>query len=338
MPSASGTVYRYGTNQTIADASVKAVKESKVEHKTTDAYGDFTFEDLEAGKWSLVAVDETSLRGKPVQIDLVDNETGIIIELQRRQDDEDAKQGQRFFNGLLITLGVLVVVYLALHLIFSGPRAVISAALPALTSQAEERVAEAETISTDSQVDAAVTDVISGVQVLLEQSEDLNPADKEILRTTGAELEGAVAADDKQAALRRLGVLRRLVESSAPRGFTLWAVYPWSFVEVLLWGLAGVLVNKIFITSWYLRSQRFYREGIVMHIGHIVTTPLLVLIAVVLLSLVTFTFTLANSNEVTLDLSDPRILIAVSFLLGTSPWPLWNFVEDAGKRLTKGQA
>ena len=83
MPSASGTVYRYGTNQTIVNASVKAVKESKVVHQTTDEYGDFTFEDLEAGKWDLVAVDETSLRGKPVQIDLVDNETGIIIELSR---------------------------------------------------------------------------------------------------------------------------------------------------------------------------------------------------------------------------------------------------------------
>ena len=87
------------------------------------------------------------------------------------------------------------------------------------------------------------------------------------------------------------------------------------------------------ITGWYLRSQRFYREGIVMHVAHVVVTPLLALVAVLLISLVTLSVTLAGSNELTLDLSDPRILVAVSFALGTTPWPLWRFVENAGKRI-----
>ena len=59
----------------------------------------------------------------------------------------------------------------------------------------------------------------------------------------------------------------------------LWDQDPQRFFEVLMWGLAGVLVYKIITVGWYLRNQRFYREGIVMHIGHIITTPLLVLVA-----------------------------------------------------------
>lgn len=140
---------------------------------------------------------------------------------------------------------------------------------------------------------------------MLAQSEALNAADKEIMKGAVAEFEQAIAADGKQDALSRLAKLRQLVETPPPAGFSLWNRDPWRFLEVLLWGLAGVLVNKIIITSWYLRSQRFYHEGIVMHIGHIVTTPLLVLIAIVLLSLVTFTFTLANSNEGSLALIVP---------------------------------
>jgi hypothetical protein len=33
-----------------------------------------------------------------------------------------------------------------------------------------------------------------------------------------------------------------------------------------------------------------------------------------------------------LDLSDPRILVAFSFLLATIPWPLWNLIERTAKR------
>jgi hypothetical protein len=122
-----------------------------------------------------------------------------------------------------------------------------------------------------------------------------------------------------------------------PHSGFLWLKDPWRFLEIFLWGLAGVLVNKIITTGWYLRSQRFYREGLVMHIAHLVTTPLLVLVAVLILSLVTLSFTLATNNEVTLDLSEPSIMIAFSFIIGTAPWPLWNFIEDSARRFTGQQ-
>ena len=71
-----------------------------------------------------------------------------------------------------------------------------------------------------------------------------------------------------------------------------------------------------------------------MHIAHIVATPLLVLVTVLLLSQVTLKITLANSNEIAIDLSVPAIMVAFAFIIGTSPWPLWNFILDTAKRFT----
>lgn len=238
MTKASGTVYRYGTNERIERASVKATMGTQVSYFTTDDDGDFSF-DLDPGTWTLVALDEASLPSKPKELDLMQDTTGIRIDLFRLQGTEDRAQGRYFWYGLLVALGLLIALYVGLHLAFPAKAAV-----------------------------------------------------------------------------------------------GLWDQDPLRFFEVLMWGLAGVLVYKIITVGWYLRSQRFYREGLVMHIGHIITTPLLVLVAVLLLSLATLSITLASGNQLTLDLSDPRILVAVSFLLGTSPWPLWDFVEDTAKRVT----
>lgn len=118
------------------------------------------------------------------------------------------------------------------------------------------------------------------------------------------------------------------------KGFSFWSKDPLRLLEILFWGLAGILVSKLFTTGWYLRSHRFYREGILMHIAHIATTPLLVLVAVLILSLATLQFSLANGNAISLNLSDPNIMVAFAFIIGTSPWPLWNFILDTAKRFT----
>jgi hypothetical protein len=88
----------------------------------------------------------------------------------------------------------------------------------------------------------------------------------------------------------------------------MWDASPWRYVEVIFWGLAGVLINKIISSGWFLRSQRFYREGTIMHVAHLVATPLLVFVAVLILSLATLKLTLggvagAGGTEVSLDLS-----------------------------------
>lgn len=131
-----------------------------------------------------------------------------------------------------------------------------------------------------------------------------------------------------------LYLVAHLLLLNGGQGFTIWSEAPLSYLEILLWGLGGILVSKVITTGWYLRSHRFYREGILMHIAHIVATPLLVLVTVLLLSQVTLTFTLANSNEVAIDLSEPALMVAFAFIIGTSPWPLWNFILNTARRFT----
>jgi hypothetical protein len=128
--------------------------------------------------------------------------------------------------------------------------------------------------------------------------------------------------------------LAHLLFFNTSKGFEIWSTDPLRYLEILLWALAGILVSKIVTTGWYLRSHRFYREGILMHIAHIVATPILALVTVLLLSQVTLTFTLANSNIITIDLSVPTIMVAFAFIIGTSPWPLWNFILNTAKRFT----
>jgi len=121
----------------------------------------------------------------------------------------------------------------------------------------------------------------------------------------------------------------------APVGeFAIWSDEPLRFIEIFLWGLAGILVSKIITTGWYLRKHRFYREGLLMHISHIIATPILVLVTVFLLSEVTLSFTLDQGNEISIDLSLPALMVAFSFIIGTSPWPLWNFILKTAKRFT----
>lgn len=149
MADISGTIYRYGSDSRIAGACVKATKESEVHQTVTDDDGNFTFANLDPGKWTLVAFHEASFPGEPQELELAQDETGVRINLLRLEGTEDKTKGTKFFTRLLIALGVLVVVYSALHLIFPGGRAPLSASLSALISQAEKQIGEAQTISTD---------------------------------------------------------------------------------------------------------------------------------------------------------------------------------------------
>ena len=41
-----------------------------------------------------------------------------------------------------------------------------------------------------------------------------------------------------------------------------------------------------------------------------------------------------SAGDITLDLSSPRVLAAVSFLLGVLPWGAWDAIQRAAGRLT----
>ena len=332
MPKASGTVYHYDSDERIKGASVKATWEAETQFQITDDDGDFTFENLDPGEWTLTALHEKSFPRTLGPLDILKDTSGIRIDLFRLQGTEDEALGKKFFIGLLIAFGALVALYFALHLIFPRESPALSETLAGLISLTEEQVAAVDKISESTALQASVADIKADVEAALVGNADLSAADKAVFTDLGAKIAAALKADARDEVLARLVTLRELVKSPTYERVGIWEREPWRFLEILMWGLAGILVNKILITGWYLRSQRFYREGIVMHVAHLVATPLLVLVTVLLLSLVTFQITLANSNELTLDLSDPAILIAFSFLIGTVPWPLWNFIEDTGKR------
>ncbi len=113
-----------------------------------------------------------------------------------------------------------------------------------------------------------------------------------------------------------------------------WDTDPWRMLEIMMWALAGVLINKLLWVSWYLSKKSFFIEAKVVHIAHLIVTPVLVLVSVFILSLATIDLEIASaSNKLSLDLSDANIMIAVAFLLGVSPWPLWNFVQGTSKKI-----
>ena len=243
MASLSGTVLRYGSSERIENASVKATDtKGKILQVITDEDGDFTFADLTPGKWTLLALHETTIPNEPLEVELGANKSNVKIALQRMAGEVDLRSGKKFFNGLLIGLGSLIVFYVVMHIIF--------------------------------------------------------PMNTE--------------------------------DSTEP---FFWDAYPWRYVEIVAWALAGILVNKIITCGLYLRSKCFFEEGIMMHISHLVATPIMVLVTVLIISLATLTLTISESTDVTLDLSQLPILIAVSFLLGTSPWPVWEFIEKAAKKI-----
>jgi hypothetical protein len=237
MTKASGMVYRKGNKERISFATIKFYKGASTLYTTTNDCGFFTIDIPEPGIWTIVALEKDSHASSPLQYEMSQDHSDIMISLDRIAETVDDHSGRIFFWVILGILILLIILYTIAHLFIFN----------------------------------------------------------------------------------------------VGQGFNFWFADSSLYLEILLWGLAGILVSKIFTISWYLRWHRFYREGILMHIAHIVATPLLVLVTILLLSQITLTFKLANSNEVSIDLSKPSITIAFAFIIGTSPWLLWNFILDTAK-------
>jgi hypothetical protein len=50
--------------------------------------------------------------------------------------------------------------------------------------------------------------------------------------------------------------------------------------------------------------------------------------------LVTVNLSLANGTQLAVDLSETNLMVAMAFILGTSPWPLWKFIENTARKFT----
>jgi hypothetical protein len=333
MPQISGTVYRFGSDRRIERASVKATKDDQVRYTTTDDDGGFDLKELDPGTWTLVALHDRSFPSKAQQVELVDKDkAGLRIDLFRLQGSEDQKMGRNLFIGLSVALGLLIALYVTLHLAYPRQPAPLSPTLARLIDRAQLDLVGFRKPSDDTGLLATIGSIRADVDLALEHNTDVSAYTGALLTNLLDEIEAFAQTGEKTKLLERLAILEQMVASPSEPEVAPWDQDPWRYLEVLFWALAGILVNKVIIIGWYLRNQRFYREGLVMHIAHLVSTPLLVLVAVLLLSLATLDITLSGGNQLTIDLSEPNIMIAVSFLLGTIPWPLWNFIEDTAER------
>jgi hypothetical protein len=333
----SGTVYQAGSKERVLSGTVKATGKGETQHVLTDDDGDFSFKDLKTGEWTLVAMQEECFPSKPQLLNVTDNTRELSIYLSRLAGKNDQRAGYIFFGILLALFGACLLLYVDLHNRLPLTQQPVSAVLGDQAAAVIQQVGGIDKISQDTALLDAVARFNKDLGSALDATSVLNQADKALLIQASVGVTEAVAAEDKTGALERLAFLQKELTAPARKGFATWNSDPWRMLEILFWGLAGVLINKIIVSGWYLRSHRFYREGIVMHVAHLVSTPLLVLVAVLLLSLVSVKVTVAGS-DLTLDLSNPNTMIVAAFLLGTVSWPLWDFIEGTAKRITGPQS
>ena len=350
MAVVNGTVSRSVTRERVAKATVEARKDADVEHVEADEYGAFSFLNLGDGDWSFVVLDEGSVPGRGMKFKVPDEtKDGVWLNVVRRETDEDRKAGRIFFAALLAAFALLMILYVALHISVQQGAAPLSETIPVAISTFEEQLAAAfkaeDKAAEGAELLAAMADIATSVETALEQRVDMSETDRLLVLAQVKTIEDSLAEDKVAETLahaeeselpERINILRETIKTPGQRVAGIWERDPLRIIEVLLWGLAGILVNKIIDTGWYLRRRSFHKEGIIMHMAHIVATPVMVLVVVFLLSLVSLEITLASGNTLTLDLSDPRVMVAFSFLLGTIPWPLWNFIESTAEKFPSG--
>jgi len=334
MAKAQGSVVYADSMKPVAGATVKAVKDKKVETRLTDENGEFTFDDLTAGEWAFSAVQAGYRPSGVEKFDPGQSDEKISLFLTTQASGSDQEAGKKFFTGILIGLLALIVVYVLLHFIIPPNTTPLNLSLVDLFGRIETQLNASSDPATDAVLKGLTTGLATVVDSATAQTTRLSAVDKQVAVRLAETITLAVSSGQKDAALDELNSLRRLIQAPPVSRFQFWGDVPLRFLEIMLWGLAGILVSKIIQVGWYLRRGSFYSQGIVMHISHIAATPLLVLVSVLILSLVTLKVTLTGGNEVNIDLSDPSIMVAFAFIIGTSPWPLWRFIENSARRFT----
>src|SRR3990172_223506 len=122
MLKASGTIYKEGTKSKLSGVVVKATSADGDQLTTvSDDQGRFTFDKVEPGTWSLVALKEGHYSSPTQKFELAADHNDLNFELARRQETADESMGKIFFYILLGGLGVLIIAYIVLHLVLPRP-------------------------------------------------------------------------------------------------------------------------------------------------------------------------------------------------------------------------
>ncbi len=179
-----------------------------------------------------------------------------------------------------------------------------------------------------------ILDIDTSMVNLLKKNDDLMPYDKTVIMGHITVLKDSLATNSFTRVEEELAALLTLTREPPWPGFIPWRQDPWRYLEIIFWALAGVLVQKIISSGAYLWRGTFQNKGIWMQLSHLFTVPLLVLVTMMVLSMISFQFSPSDGKSIIIDIGEPNITRAFSFILAVAPWGVWDFVQDQARRLT----
>ena len=296
----------------------------------TDVNGKFKFSGLQPGSWQVQGALGERRTSKEVQT-VGPDIYNVNLVLSRQMTEADWQRGKIFFGALCLLLGALAGIYLWAHSRYAPRPEPELAALMSQVGQAREIAAQ---IREGQEIPESLLQSLRNTITALK--ENWTSVSNSIISITGGQnqqvnllvsrAETAVMGDRPQDVDLALANLQSVFEN--PRSMYFWSQPHSNYLEVLLWSLAGILVSLLITTGYYLRRRMFYAEGIWMHVSHLLSVPVLALVVVFLISQIKLTVQIENS-ELALDISDPRILAALSFIIAVLPWRILDFIRGA---------
>jgi hypothetical protein len=291
--------------------------------KRTSEAGEFNFSGLPTGACTFVALPRAGLAPEMKREMIAINHPRLELTLPDG-GTIDRRLGWIYLGCVIGALILLASFYLRLHALYPPSATPVSAPLAALVTQAVDAASGQAGTNPLTVTLGLITR--TNEEVLANQLRALPEIEKQQLRELAAQAQNNGVQGRSADTLNALRALQRRYDQLATASY-FWNQEPWRFIEVLLWGLAGVLIRQILDAAKYVRRDRFYREGLALHLAQVFTSPIITLVSVFILSLVKLEMTIAGST-VELDLSNPAILVALSFLIGINFWNVWDALKN----------
>jgi hypothetical protein len=337
MPKVTGTVSKGESRERVAAAIVRARSEAgEAKLASTGDGGGYAFDDLAAGKWTLTAIHESFQASAAHQIDVAGQElAGVDLKLVPAMSTEDKRLGAYMFAGLIAGLLILIATYIVLHREYRPERKPLSDSLLVLIGQTESQLTANAAAGTPVAAGQAANLRKSTDAILTEFEGEIDEAERAVVGNTLDQIELAVSEGRGADAAAAVNALGQMISGfDVNETDVLWRDPPGRYFEILFWATAGVLVSLISTVAYYLRFNRFYREGWPLHVAQLAIGPVVTLVIVTCLSLSALNATV-GSSEIDLDLDDPVLLAVVSFLVAFVPWSAMKWVRGASARILR---
>lgn len=324
-----------GTPAQGVTVEAKATLEDKniIKRELTDWKGKYRFSSLLSGSWELKGARGGNQTNKVTRT-LGPDAYNVNLSLSRLMTLSDWQWGIGFFATLGVLLVILAGLYLWAHSRYPPlPEPELSALIDQV-GKARQIAAEAVEVEEGSEISlqtlrgtiTALKESWSGVSTSIISITEGQGKQADLL-ISRAEI--AIDADNAEDVALALETLKKVLSNQRSTYF--WSQPPMNYLEVIFWSLAGILVSLLITSGYYLRRKRFYVEGIWMHASHLLTVPVMALVVVFLISQIQLTVQI-DESEVALNINDPRLLAAISFVIAVRPWAMLDFVRETGSR------